>query len=311
MMAATKQPPKSILKKTSYPATTAPASATPAYKTKEERDRETALYHANLIQQRKDIELEILFSTEALIDYPLERSGYDASNPSPTDAKTFKELLRPFQPDDYDALIVERNINDHCGYTLCPKPRVRETGGGKFRILGMNGKAKDFRVVDKEELEKWCSPACAKRALYVRVQLSETAAWERGAVESSINIDLLDEPKSEDTAMAERMEQMDLGVDSAASRKDNANLALERGDKALAARNSLMDIKIQEKEVTKPPQPPSMDHDLSGRLDSMHLTLEGHTSTFENRKQRRHKEELDTNMDGEDDDSEEDTDWQI
>lgn len=300
MMATAKQPTKSILKKSSYPATT---SATP-HKTKEERDRETALYHANLIQQRKDIELEILFSTEALIDYPLATSPYDASNPSPADAKTFKELLRPFQPGDYDALIVERNINDHCGYTLCPNPRLREAGGGKFRILGMNGKAKDFKVVEKEELEKWCSPACAKRALYVRVQLSETAAWERGVVESTINIDLLDEPKSEDTVMAERMEQMDLTSDSAVSIKDTANLALERGDKTVAARNALMDIKIQEKDISKPPQALSLDHDLSGRLDSMHLTLEGYTSTFGSRRERRHKEELD-------DDSEEDTDWQI
>jgi len=306
---ATIKVPKSILKKPSYPATTSATS----YKTKEERDRETALYHANLIQQRKDIELEILFSTEALIDYPLATSPYNASNPSPSDAKTFKELLRPFQPDDYDALIVERNINDHCGYTLCPNARVKEAGGGKYRILGMNGKAKDFRVVEKGELEKWCSPACAKRALYVRVQLSETAAWERGAVESTINIDLLDEPKSEDTDMAERMQQMDLASDNAANMKDTANLALERGDKALAARNALMDIKIQEKDISKPPQAPSLDdHDLSGRLDSMHLTLEGHTSSFGSRRERRHKEDLDgSKIDDGYDDSEEDTDWQI
>ncbi|KUJ16542.1 uncharacterized protein LY89DRAFT_782786 [Mollisia scopiformis] len=292
----------------SYPATSATSS-----KTKEERDREVALYHANLIQQRKDIELEILLSTETLIDYPLARSPYDASNPSPADAKTFKELLRPFQPSDYDALIVERNINEHCGYALCPNPRVKEEGGGRFRILGMNGKAKDFKVVEKEELEKWCSPACAKRALYVRVQLSETVAWERGAMENAANIDLLDEPKSEDGSLAERMEKMDIETDNAAGKKDAANLALERGDKTMAARNALVNINIQEKDVSKVPQAPSLDDkDLSGRLDSMHLTLEGHTSTFGSRRERRHNEELDgANIDDGEEDSEEDTDWQL
>ncbi len=57
---ATPPQPKSILKKTPYPATSS---------SKEARDREVALYHANLIQQRKDIELEILLSLETLIDY--------------------------------------------------------------------------------------------------------------------------------------------------------------------------------------------------------------------------------------------------
>jgi len=147
----------------------------------------------------------------------------------------------------------------------------------------------------------------------MRVELRETAAWERGAVESTINIDLLDEPKSEDTDMAERMQQMDLASDNAANMKDTANLALESGDKALAARNALMDIKIQEKDISKPPQAPSLDdHDLSGRLDSMHLTLEGHTSSFGSRRERRHKEDLDgSKIDDGYDDSEEDTDWQI
>ncbi|KAE8451700.1 hypothetical protein EG329_003157 [Mollisiaceae sp. DMI_Dod_QoI] len=307
MMATAKQP-KSILKKTSYPATSATSS-----KTKEERDRELALYHANLIHQRKEIELEILLSTETLIDYPLATSPYDASNPSPADAKTFKELLRPFQPSDYDALIVERNINEHCGYTLCPNPRKKQDGGGKYRIIGMNGKAKDFRVVEKEELEKWCSDACARRALYVRVQLSETAAWEREACDSAVDVDLLDEPKSIDGSLAEDMQKMDLDCDAAGNKKDAANLALERGDKASAARNALVDVKIQEKEITKPAQAPSREADnLSGKLDTLHLTLEGHTSSFGSRRERRHKEELDgANIDEEYDDSEEDTDWKI
>lgn len=302
--------PKSILKKPSYPATGS---------SKADRDREVALFHANLIQQRKDIELKILLSTETLIDYPLAAAPYDASNPSPADARSFKDLLRPFQPSDYDALIVERNINEHCGYALCPKPRVKDGGGGKYRIVGKYGKAKDFRVVDKEELEKWCSEACAKRALYVRVQLSETPAWEREGF-NSVNIDLLDEPKSEEGKSKERQSEEDQvvealgelnlrGTEDQVKKQDAADLALERGDRGYATKNGLVDVKIHDKEVTEPVQAPSLDtDDLSSRLGTMHLTLEGHTPSFGSRKQRRHHEEL-GDIEGEN--SDEDTDWKL
>src|SRR4051794_2183759 len=174
--------PKSILKKPIYPAA--------KVSSKEDRDREVALYHANLLQHRKDIELEILLSTETLIDYPLATAPFNASNPSAADALQFKILLRHFQPSDYDALILERNINDHCGYTLCPNPKATDGAAGKYRLIGKYGKAKDFKVVEKAEVEKWCSEACAKRALYVRVQLSESPAWERENYGS--DVDLLD-----------------------------------------------------------------------------------------------------------------------
>jgi len=291
---ATAKQPKSILKKAPYPATTS---------SKEDRDREVALYHANLIQQRKDIELSILLSTETLIDYPLAGAPYDASNPSLADAKEFKRLLRPFQPSDYDELIHERNINEKCGYTLCPKPRLRDDSGGKYRIIGTNGKAKDFRVVEKEELEKWCSEACAKRALYVRVQLSESPAWEREAAGSTVNIDLLDEPKPGEDAISEGIGKMSLGGGKLSKQRDAADLALERGDSGIAVKNGLVDVRVQEKEVQRSAQAPSLD-DISGRLDTMHLTLEGHTPAFGGRRQRRHDEEL------EDDDGP-DTDWKM
>lgn len=291
---ATAKQPKSILKKASYPATT---------QSKEDREHAIALYHANLIQQRKDIELNILLSTETLIDYPLAKSPYDASNPSPADAREFKQLLRPFQPTDYDELIQERNINEKCGYTLCPRPRVKDGSGGKYRLIGTNGKAKDFKVVQKEELEKWCSEACAKRALYVRVQLSESPAWEREAAGSTVNIDLLDEPKTTDGAIVEGLENLNLHSGKEDKQQDAAELALERGDKGLAAKTGLVDVNIQEKDIQRPAEAPSLD-DLSGRLDTMHLTLEGHTPEFGSRRQRRRAEELE-------DEDDPDTDWNM
>ncbi|KAH8808982.1 Rtr1/RPAP2 family-domain-containing protein [Xylogone sp. PMI_703] len=299
---ATNAPLKSILKKST------PATSTTS---KEERDRQLALYHATIIQQRKDVELEILLSTEKLIDFPEATAPYNASNPSPADAHTFKSLLRPFQPSDYDALVQERNINEHCGYTLCPNPRVRETGGGIYRILGMSGKAKDFKVVKKEELEKWCSEACARRALYVRVQLSDTPAWEREAHSATdAEIKLLDEPKSEVQMLSENLERMDLDQSNPAESRQNAtNLALERGDTSRATRNGLVNVTIKEKEVQKPAEPPSFeDEDLTDRLDTLHLSLEGHTTRFGTEREKRHFDEL-FGVEGEDYDM--DTDWKI
>jgi hypothetical protein len=263
---ATSKPLKSILKK----------SNVPPKPSKEDHDREIALYHANLIQQRKDIELEILLSTERLIDFPLSIHS-TAANPAPSDVSLFKTLLQPFQPSDYDCLIQERNINDHCGYTLCSNPRAKDGSKGKYRILGMSGKAKDFRVVEREELEKWCSEDCARRAMYVKVQLGERPAWERTA--STRLIELLDEKKTEeeirDAQLAEDLRKLDLG--NVQRERHNAELASERGGSGAAMTKGLVDVFIKDKEITGAVEAPSLDQDdLDGRFAEMHLTMEGY-----------------------------------
>jgi RNA polymerase II-associated protein 2 len=261
---ATTKPLKSILKKSDVPL---------SQPTKEDHDREIALYHANLIQQRKDIELEILLSTERLIDFPLQRN-FPAADPAPSDIALFKALLQPFQPSDYDCLIEERNINEHCGYTLCSKPRAKDGRKGTYRIIGKTGKAKDFKVVPKEELEKWCSEDCAKRAMYVKVQLSERPAWERAG--SSRQIELLDERKTEaemrEAQLAEDLRNLNLG-----NAQQGANLAFERGDRGVAAMDGLVDVSIREKEIIGFVEAPSLGRDdLNGRFAEMHLSLEGY-----------------------------------
>lgn len=276
--------PKSILKKTPYRATSGLS--------KEERDRELAIYHANILQERKDIELKILLDTETLIDYPPASKPYDASTPSPADARSFKDLIRSFQPSDYDALIVERNINEHCGYALCPNNRVKDGAAGKYRLIGKYGKAKDFKVVEKEELEKWCSDACAKRAMFVRVQLSETPAWERESAQG-VEIELLDEPESREEQIADGIENMRIDAPFEPSNEQNAAyLTLERGDKGLAAHKGLVDVTIRERDPKEPAQPSSIGtEDLSERLNTLHLALEGHIASFGSERQRRHHEE--------------------
>lgn len=242
------------------------------------KDRETALYHANLIQQRKDLELEILLSLEQLIDFPLAGPPYNASNPSPSDAAAFKHYLRIFQPSDYDAMIEERNIDKRCGYALCPKPKP-EGSGGKYRILGMRGKAKDFRVVEKEEVERWCSDACGKRALYVKVQLNESPAWERESLLS--DVDLLDEPKSEEGVVLGGLGRLQL-AEGESKVRNSSDLALERGDKGRAAKFGKVEVEIQEKQTSGAAEPPSFPTaELNGQMSNMHLTVEGYISGFD------------------------------
>ncbi|CAD6448766.1 34e30a62-b771-43ff-a9c4-9cf1063e1a2c-CDS [Sclerotinia trifoliorum] len=309
---STPQKPKSILKQTaSYPATSNTPKTThhPPIKTKAERDREVALYHARLIQERKEIELEILTSTEELIDFPLETAPYDASNPSPSDAQAFKEMLRPFQPSDYDALILERNLDSRCGYTLCANPRPRDNKGGQWRLLGMSGKAKDFRIAKKEDAEKWCSDTCARRALYIRVQLSECPAWERSGESSATKIDLLDEPKTEEDLVMDGIGNLDLNKQEAQeNQRKSGNLALERGETGQESRH-VTSFSIIEKEVKLGDvKPPTLDsNDLSERMGTLHLDLEGHTSTF--KPGSRYGDLFGENDD--DDDTEMDTDWKI
>lgn len=261
--------PKSILKnRPSDPRNT-------FQKTKADRALETALYHANLIQARKDIESEILSATERLIDLPLSQSPpYTASNPSRADATLFKSLIRHFQPSDYDALIQERNIDGRCGYVLCPNAREDSGPKGMYRLVGVS---KDFRVVKKEELEKWCTEgeACARRAMYVKVQLNEVPAWERGSGVGG-QVDLLEEPKDDegggDTALVEELEKMDI---EERRTNDAERLTFERSNGSAMAAGGLGDITIRENNASQPIAAPTLEmDDLDGRLDTMHLSVE-------------------------------------
>ncbi|EFQ97747.1 DUF408 domain-containing protein [Nannizzia gypsea CBS 118893] len=143
-----------------------------------------ALHHARQIQSRKELELQILSHIETLMELPTT-PGATAESPSAEDVSTFFSAIACFQPSDYDNLIQERNIDGSCGYTLCPKPRRKDSSKGGYRIVwgskgsGPGGRGKDMKVVQKEKLEMWCSEECAERAMYIKVQLSEKPASER------------------------------------------------------------------------------------------------------------------------------------
>ncbi|KAF3062104.1 hypothetical protein GL218_04039 [Daldinia childiae] len=288
---ASSQPkkPKGILKKptttttttnTSSPSTAiAPISPFPIEEHKPAASkpdvRQTAIQQARIIQQQQVFEDEIQDTIIELSKLPLASSStYDASNPSPSDADAFRQLVRLFQPGDYEDLIEERNTLKKCGYALCPRPRVRLGPGGEYKLVSW-GRG-DFGIVPRKELERWCSRECARRAMYVKVQLGETAAWERAGI-SSIRIDLLDEPKQadeEEDDATRRLERELQSVERKAA-QDAKDLALERGDAVDKPSTRKVKLTIREKSVRMAPQEPTLDKD-----GESHLVLDGYKPKF-------------------------------
>ncbi|XP_008781193.2 putative RNA polymerase II subunit B1 CTD phosphatase RPAP2 homolog [Phoenix dactylifera] len=57
---------------------------------------------------------------------------------------------------DYEDVVVERSIADHCGYPLCPNPLPQDVPRkSRYRIS-----LREHKVYDLEETYKYCSPAC-------------------------------------------------------------------------------------------------------------------------------------------------------
>ncbi|EMC93328.1 hypothetical protein BAUCODRAFT_236627 [Baudoinia panamericana UAMH 10762] len=157
---ATRVPVKSILKQ--QPAPPNPADEQKAKADKDRHNRSIALHHANLIQHRKDVELKIVKAIELLLDYPT------SSTFTVDEGSRFVALVQFFQPSDYDSLVEERRIDNHCGYALCAKlPRTSTLGAASDWKVGKG--AADF-----------CSTICARKSNYVKAQLSSVPAWERG-----------------------------------------------------------------------------------------------------------------------------------
>jgi hypothetical protein len=126
--------------------------------------------------------------------------------------------------------------------------------------------------VRRKDYEMWCSQQCARRALYVKVQLNETAAWERAGI-PDIEIDLLDEKKPEATeadAVAAKMEKLKL-EDQRQAARDSAALALERGDRD--PQPNKVKVTLREKKTSTPTVPQPTD----GEEDD-HLVVEGYKS---------------------------------
>lgn len=302
MASDSKAPLKGILKKTTPTPTTITTLPTPP---NPHDARTVAIHHATLLQTRKDTEAAILDNLFALIDLP-QHTSHPASSPHPADIAAFNELLRPFQPSDYDDLITERNLaDDRCGYALCPNRRRRFKGAGTYKMV--NKGRKDFDIVETRELERWCSTECTRRALWVKVQLNETAAWERVGL-PELKVELYpekDADKAQQSAAAAagtaasgkleswaptRMEQGEDGTlakdvanlrleEERKAAQDRAALAIERGDDARDVSMRSMNLVIREKKVLIQTQAPSGGTESVGQG-----TIEGYKPRFGNDK---------------------------
>jgi hypothetical protein len=271
-------PPKSILKKTTTVSTNAPPAAKPVT----QRHLDVALHHANIIEQRKAVEKQVLDTILDLLDFP-GSSDADPQRPSASDARRFRDAVIPFQPADYDALIEERNIADKCGYALCPRPKRKARSSARKQFIDTS---KGVQIVDRKVLEVWCSDDCAKRALFVKVQLNEEPAWTRqGGYGDEIEL-MVENAEEHHKALPLRLkkgvappppssEEEDVAAAWAAHDDALADLAIERGEKPgrlSKANKELLQSKIKERVASAPPMPPSLPEQMS----ASHMAIEGH-----------------------------------
>lgn len=269
-------PKKGILKKTKAATSATEPTEQQRGAIPPDEARQVAIRHATIIQQQKAIHQKVLDHLIELSEHPRVRgAGHSAASPAASDVAEFKAKVRTFQPTDYDDLIEERNVNDLCGYALCPKPRKRY-GPGTFKAV--NQGRPDFKIMPIEELEKWCSQDCARRALYVKVQLNETAAWERIGI-PDIEIELMGEKETgKDSELAADIGRLKMEEEKKAEK--SSTLALERGDTTEQSKGStnLVDFTIREKKTTAVPEPPSLEAEDDDEGEDM--LLEGYKPRF-------------------------------
>ncbi|KAM3419722.1 RNA polymerase II subunit B1 CTD phosphatase RPAP2 like [Cercospora zeina] len=241
-MAAT-TPVKSILKQCSKQRALALTAEEKEKAGKDRKNLKIALHYAYRIQAQKDVEAQILDSITALIDSP--------ASPSFTsrEALSFIQLVKPFQPSDYDNLVEERTVDHKCGYALCQNPPRSQT----------MGKASEWKL--KQGMADYCSTDCAKKSLYVKAQLSEVPAWER---ERNQQPDIMlhedDRPPEEDTATrrANRAARVNEWREKVANEDE---LAAERGEQSggFRPKQVMTDAIIEKRTISKIPKAPDAD----------------------------------------------------
>lgn len=270
------QPPKGILKKPNR--TPVAAAPPPSEPTPLPREQQIAIEQAKLLFQQRgqDIKPPISLKTfERLSHFPEVRDpSITAANPAPDDVRAFVEAVQEFMPRDYKDLIEERNCLGNCGYTLCPRPRRKYKG--EFKILASG-------IAKVADLNMWCSEECARRALFIQVQL-DNPTYVKKNEQMVARIELREEgkqslrgqprkngdPAVDESELAKSLERLEIDK-TTQNVKDNAALAVERGDARRPAHQ--VEVTIREKSSTAPAKAPELDPDA-------HLMLEGHRTTF-------------------------------
>ena len=247
-------------------------------------EQQIAIHQAQLLlrqrgeEGRPPVSLETF---ERLSQFPpTRRPSLTAARPSPDDAREFITAIEGFLPRDYQDLIEERNCLGHCGYALCPRPR--RNYHGEFRVLSTG-------IAKTADLNMWCSDACARRALFIQVQLDNPSYVRRNG-ESVVKIELQQEENkqpvsgrqhgkdvagvADESQLAKSIERLEID-ERTGKVKDAAALAIERGDARRPAQQ--IEVTIREKSTAGPGRAPNVEVD---RDAESHLILEGHKSTF-------------------------------
>ncbi len=238
-----------------------------------DQQKATALHYARNIRYQRSMREKVLDLIVNIVDLP-SNSNADPARPPASDATLFKRALTFFQPNDFDDAILERNIYEKCGYSLCPRPNLKQSRELRDRVFQSMKERRNFKLNTIEELEKWCSMECAERALFVRLQLGTEPAWLRSnPVEDII---LLEEGRGKTAAedLTRTMHGLALEdsprIDLASSLQDLAlnqskrdaiqdrlqTLSLERGKNESRDTNARIVTGIEEKEASSTPSIP-------------------------------------------------------
>lgn len=211
--------------------------------------RATALRHALSIEEKKRLQARVADLVIDAYDLPSSKTA-DPACPAAADVTLFRECLRLFQPSDLNDLIQERNIDNRCGYALCPRPNQRLAGGGDKVWNQKVGK--DFKIVNRSEMERWCSKACGNRTAFIGAQLSSEPSWLR---ERQNDVQLLDEVGSIDD-LAAATKALSITVEDRDVADRLQALSLERGEDEIRDVSGQVEI-VEKSDDTKQPTLPS------------------------------------------------------
>ena len=103
--------------------------------------------------------------------------------------------------------------------------------------------------MERQELEKWCSDECGRRALFLKIQLREEPAWLRGGDDQSLQIKLLEEENEGEEEILSRIRKLEIGDRGRGIDEQMKALAIERGDEKRSGKSTrLADVGIKENE---------------------------------------------------------------
>ncbi|KAG4303774.1 hypothetical protein PORY_002826 [Pneumocystis oryctolagi] len=104
---------------------------------------------------------------------------------NPVDPKTLRAVGSKLRPQDYENVLLERNLGKFCGYPLCHNPPREQKS--PYKILYRKGK-----IYDQRKLLRFCSVDCFKKSSFFAAQLSSEPLWLRNT-QIALDIHLLDD----------------------------------------------------------------------------------------------------------------------